>query len=317
MYATYTYNSAATSAYIVEDLAEILKGTTDSSTLPGVIAGVVEGPGTVITTSHSISNWIEVEKDLAVAEPWVVLKAPIIDDPLVFKFLRLVVTNTGIRTEVYEDWNVDPLFTGVNPAKYSTTWEFNRTGAGSPGIIHISSSERHALFNVGAGDGILGSRFGPFGVVEYTRRNSWDTVGNGFPPFAFFAPQSITLPSLFPVRTLDAYYNQEILNSESCIQSVYAGGSNNNIVNQQTTVDVNRTLVHTLIDFGHSNASLSNEGGDISAVCPIKMASSNVGLSFDEILVGPITYTVWVFFSGSQTGAPYNPPLMRWAIIKG
>jgi len=304
MYTVYTHDSTITKATLIADLQAILTGETVVSNLS--TSG--NGPGTVIDATSTTSSWTVLNNNPVTGDPAVTLQSQIVDDAASLKTIQIIARINKIETIVSDDLG--------NIAKNSDMWDFPWASEGQEGVIHISASDRHILFNSSSGNGSTGPRFGPYGVIEYTRRSPWDTVSNGFDPFAFFAPQSATLASVYPPLTLDAYFNTDQLNSESFIQSVFAGGGQDLIVNQRNTLDATRTTAHALIPFGHSNADLSNEGGDISSLCDIYLTSSDTGGSFDEVVVGADTYVIWVFYSNSQSGTPALQP-QRWAIRKG
>ena len=246
-----------------------------------------------------------------------VLKSAVTDDAAVFKFMKLTETAGFLSIEVFETWTPGAPGSGTNLVSISSR-TFQWAGAGNPGVIHISASNRHVLLNVGTGGGATGTRYGPFGIVEHTRRSAWDTTGNGFPPFGYFDAHAQGGQMYGSPRTLDAYFNVEVFNQAGFIQSVYAGGGNLSIIQQRTTVDTTLSPVHALVSFGQSNSTLSNEGGDISSLCNIYLASNSAGSSFDELTVTPNTYVLWDFFLGSNGSLPAGTSqTLRWAVLKG
>ena len=173
-------------------------------------------------------------------------------------------------------------------------WE----GSGTAGSIHISASPRHLLLNTGVGQ----RRFGPFGVVEHTRRSPWDTTAQGFTQFGRFAfsgetytnPQREQLrPVISWCRTLDGYKNVQVLGEVGYMQTIYTGSNRADWTNQISTVDANRVPAHALLQYGVSNYQLSNEGGEISALTDSYVISNQQGGSFDEIYLGTDTYMIW------------------------
>lgn len=324
MYAVYTHNTNITQAKLMHDIAELLTGQTVVANLSDAVTTAASS----IDNAVSSSTWLVHDQDAAMATVVYTAGTPgtTTTTDMVFKsdvtdlantmYLRVTIAATTIKTTVYETWGVG-TGAGTNVAANSDTWTFSWAGVGASGLIHVSASGRHALFNSGPGGGATGTRYGPYGVMEFTRRSPWDNATNAIPNFAFFAPQSPSLPSVSLPSTLDAYFNTTVVGITSYIQSVFAGGSNNTIIHQRNTVDATRATAHALIPFGHSNATLSNEGGEFSSLCNVYLTSNDTGGSFDEVTVGAATYVIWAFYTGSQTGTPFNPNSQRWAIRKG
>jgi len=300
MYAKYFLNTAISSDIVVvaknimNDVASILTGTTDLSTL---ISCKVES--SVLVDNVRTAGWTLVEK---VGDTKIVLKAPISDRPTSYKYIMFVYAPSNAYITVYAGTNWDAtnkvLINSV--ANVNTSKIFVSTGMMT---IIISSSVNHAIIYSQTSGGI----YGPTGLSERSRESSWDTVENGFTNFALFDTNSS--------NTL--IYNAYIIepNSYRPITNSFANSNHNlSTVNgfsgglypPSGVVSKGPDLsnVYELVSLNYSFSGVYHLGGSISEKADVWVGPNNVGNHEDQMAVGVDVYV--------QLGAPAARLMVRY-----
>lgn len=351
-------NSAAFSSYVHTELSDI---NVDNTTSPWeTIALDNQFPANEIPTTgftQAITYHRYNFNDLAVMQEDAygrVIRSKVTDadvindtDPM-YKYVLIFATNTAIGIRVFESWNdVDRV--GLNEAangKVLYTFRQHQDDvmvANVPPTANyigvypkwsISASAKHILFYMhghrlpltGANVG----NWGPFGVVEHTRRSAWDTKDNNFPPFGNFAFSGeyknmfiANTPSIAPYpifhnwasgtplletalpinqsrppfswcRTLDASNDVDVFGVDGFMQHVFTGGDVIDWHVSRGTVGSNRTPINQLISFGVSNYTLGHAGGDISSLIHCYVFNDYKGAPNDVVTVNNVDYIIWV-----------------------
>lgn len=164
MYGRYVYTAAATLNNVIDDIAAILTGQTNSSLLAAAVIPDTELDGTIPTT------WSVYDNATGSDNPRVILRSPISDAGSKYKFLGL--GNNGSDSLVvysYEDWNTSTN-TGTNAV--SVTWAM---GIGSSKQITLHANSKGAYVSRPAIDGttvIAGAVVTEFDRWDITRTTS-------------------------------------------------------------------------------------------------------------------------------------------------
>lgn len=179
MYAVYKYIAGATATNICNDVILMLTGTTD----PNDLSASCDKPNTSILTTWCAAGWTL--HDASAGTNAQCIRSPWPDDPTKDAYV-VVDTNTAgaIYTKAYETWN-EITHVGTNACSGTTSY-YQRLNVATGGTLYISASPTHFIMYC-----YVGSQFGSSsynsatGIVFRTRRNIWDTVINGYPPFSF------------------------------------------------------------------------------------------------------------------------------------
>ena len=108
MYGRYVYTAAATILNIIDDVAAIIAGQTNSASLIAAVIPDTELDGTIATT------WSIFDNATGSNNPRVVLRSQISDAPSKYKYLALGDNGSGVMSvKQYESWN-DTANTGTN-----------------------------------------------------------------------------------------------------------------------------------------------------------------------------------------------------------
>jgi hypothetical protein len=142
MYGRYVYTAAATLNNVIDDIAAILTGQTNSSLLAAAVIPDTELDGTISTT------WSVYDNATGSDNPRVVLRSAISDAGSKYKFLGLGNDGSGsLVVYSYEDWNTSTN-TGTNAV--SVTWAM---GIGSSKQITLHANSKGAYVSRPAIDG--------------------------------------------------------------------------------------------------------------------------------------------------------------------
>ena len=184
MYAELQWAQSTPQATILDDIAAVLTGETDTANLS---ASLDQGASSIIATVPA--GWTV--HDASAGTAMQCLKSPIADDPAAFKYLLLDYSTTYVlRLTGYDDWNATThAGTGLyaNSNHNSHAQQLNPVSY-VPGV-RISASEHHCVIlsnHNGSKSGTVSSYgSGATGIVERTRMQPWDTVAAGYVPGAW------------------------------------------------------------------------------------------------------------------------------------
>lgn len=304
MHSSYFYSAGATQANILADVVAILTGETTVDDLSASCDKV----NTTIDASVAAAGWTL--HDASAGTNAVCLKAAVADNASQYKYLVVDTNSAGyIHTKGYETWDAG-AHTGTNMINYSDQASVaQRVNTTTGGRLDISASIRHAfLFSLQGG--VYGSSTGnyPSGVLERTRRSPWDTVANGYPPFAHV--NGMNASTFKEPRILNAS-GSDITGASITNYPIHSfGGGTSTLVNPPSTTivadDSKTSFKHALISFGLVNPAVGHLGGDFSSLCDIYLTTYAAGASFDTITIDGKTYVVWA------CGATF-----RFAVRKG
>lgn len=133
MYGRYVYTAAATLNDVIDDIAAILTGQTNSSLLAAAVIPDTELDGTIPTT------WSVYDNATGSDNPRVILRSAISDAGSKYKFLGLGNNGSGsLVVYSYEDWDTSTN-TGTNAV--SVTWAM---GIGSSKQITLHANSKGA-----------------------------------------------------------------------------------------------------------------------------------------------------------------------------
>lgn len=198
----------------------------------------------------------------------------------------------------YETWN-EVTHAGTNLCYNSDSTSFgqqiNTTSGG--GIEIFCNNYALRFFSIiGAA---LGSTTGTgdCGLFFRTRKSPWDTVANGYPPFAWvnlgYECQA-TLFSTYSPRTLSAA-GADVTGSSASYKGVtpfqllYLHAFPTTIVPKNAA----KALGHILIPFGFNSATRGDSGGEVSTNAKVYLTTYGFGSNLDEVLIGATRYKIW------------------------
>lgn len=167
MYGRYVYTAAATLNNVIDDIAAILTGQTDSSLLAAAVIPDTELDGTIPTT------WSVYDNATGSDNPRVILRSAISDAGSKYKFIGLGSNAGSLVVYSYEDWNTSTN-TGTNAV--SVTWAM---GIGASKQITLHANSKAAYVSQPAVDDttvIAGAV-----VTEFDRWDIWRTTGATYP----------------------------------------------------------------------------------------------------------------------------------------
>jgi hypothetical protein len=167
MYGRYVYTAAATLNNVIDDIAAILTGQTNSSLLAAAVIPNTELDGTIPTT------WSVYDNATGSDNPRVILRSAISDAGSKYKFLGLGSNADSLVVYSYEAWNAT-THAGTNAV--SVTWAM---GIGSSKQITLHANSKAAYVSRPAVDdttSIAGAC-----VSEFDRWDIWRTTGATYP----------------------------------------------------------------------------------------------------------------------------------------
>lgn len=167
MYGRYVYTAAATLNNVIDDIAAILTGQTNSSLLAAAVIPDTELDGTIPTT------WSVYDNATGSDNPRVILRSAISDAGSKYKFIGLGSNADSLVVYSYEDWNTSTN-TGTNAV--SVTWAM---GLGSSKQITLHANSKGAYVSRPAIDGttlIAGAV-----VTEFDRWDIYRTTTASYP----------------------------------------------------------------------------------------------------------------------------------------
>lgn len=186
MYCKYKHNSSATQASITDDIFKLVTGETDLNNLSSGCD--VAGSELVIDIP---AGWVDADSFYDSTSNLRIVKAPLVDDPAQFKYVRLNFSNASyFSINIYFGWD-DVAHTGTSLAYRSDNNSYNqRAQLGGDGYYHIVATARMLMVaSNNTTDGWGSSSYqGPSGCFERTRIMPWDTPEFGSPPFLWFNP---------------------------------------------------------------------------------------------------------------------------------
>jgi len=288
MYASYFYSAGATAANVLADIGALLTGTTDKATL----SASCNQSSTSIDASVYTAAWTL--HDASAGTNAKCYKREYPDDATKFAYL-VVDTNTSgkVLMKVYETWNAG-THAGTNLCYYSDqTGGCPQVSLAAGGQIDIYCNNycvlMVSLFGATYGSS---SQLGWTGLFFRTRNSAWDTVANGYPPFAWVWSYASNAPYCYAPRTLSAA-GADITgaNAPMNLCTIFGQG----LIAPSLTVPAaaDKTLKHLLIPFFFSYYSTGNLGGDVSQNADVYITSASLGTNFDEFEIGSNRYVIW------------------------
>ena len=300
MYGRYVYTAAATMNNIIDDIAAILAGQTNSSLLAAAVIPDTELDGTIATT------WSVYDSATGSNNPRVILRSAISDAGAKYKFLGLGDNAGSLVVYSYEDWNTSTN-TGTNAV--SVTWAM---GIGTSKQITLSANSKSAYVSRPAIDDstlIAGAV-----VTEFDRWDIWRTTGGTYPDAILCyagngwegdtngAPLGDGTPFASVDRCKAIRIKNGNANGDLTVQSVnwaaihmaaHVGHPENAGGFAATRVrTVDETVYHPVSPMIVGNWNKGFLGGMMSTQADIYMTTVNVGNNFVEMVVDSKTYVV-------------------------
>ena len=302
MYGRYVYTAAATLNNIIDDIAAILTGQTDSSLLAAAVIPDTELDGTIATT------WSVYDNATGSDNPRVILRSAISDAGSKYKFLGLGSNAGSLVVYSYEGWNTS-THTGTNAV--SVTWAM---GIGSSKQITLHANSKAAYVSRPAIDDstvIAGAV-----VTEFDRWDVFRTAEDSYPDAILCyagapwgtgtsgAPTTTTSPFVSPERCKAIRFKNGNANGDLIGQSVnwapiHMAASVHNPGNapsgtfQSTRIrSADETVYHPTSPMVVGDWVKGFLGGMMSAQADIYWSTRNVGNNFVEMVVDSKTYVV-------------------------
>ncbi len=183
MYAKYAYKTGATEANLLSDVIAILTG----ETVPANLSSDCDQANTDINTTIAVAGWTL--HDASATATSQVLKAPYVDDGASFKFVEVEINSSKyLNLYAYETFNAS-THEGTNKTTHSvTSQDHSQSLATYGGTVHILASPRFiaVVREVDSSWG-TGHDYGISIIAEFSRTQPWNTIGSGYPSFAYIA----------------------------------------------------------------------------------------------------------------------------------
>jgi hypothetical protein len=298
MYGRYVYTAAATLNNVIDDIAAILTGQTNSSLLAAAVIPDTELDGTIATT------WSVYDNATGSDNPRVILRAPISDAGTKYKFLGLGNNADSLVVYSYENWNPT---TNVGTNAVSVTWAM---GIGASKQVTLHANNKTAYVSRPAIDDttvIAGAC-----VTEFDRWDIWRTTGATYPDAILCnaaagwfentngAPSSGTAPYVNAQRCKSIRQKNGNADGDLTVQSVNwapvhmaASVHNVNAVWPSTRIrTADETVYHPVSPMLVGNWVQGFLGGMMSPYADVYWSTRNVGNNFVEMVVDSKTYVV-------------------------
>lgn len=303
MYGRYVYTAAATMDNIIDDIAAILTGQTDSSLLAAAVIPDTELVGTIATT------WSVYDNATGSDNPRVILRSAISDAGSKYKFLGLGNNGSGsLVVYSYEDWNTSTN-TGTNAV--SVTWAM---GIGSSKQITLHANSKGAYVSRPAIDGttaIAGAVVTEFDRWDISRTTSatypdavlcyagsgWGTNSNNGGPTGSVAP-FVAADRCKSPRFKNGNANGDLTAQSVNWAPVHMAASMHDASNAGVSMpstyirSSDETVYHPVSPMLVGKWTAGFLGGMMSPYADVYWSTRNVGGNFVEMVVDSKTYVV-------------------------
>lgn len=302
MYGRYVYTAAATMNNVIDDIAAILCGQTNSSLLAAAVIPDTELDGTIATT------WSVYDNATGSDNPRVILRAPISDAGTKYKFLGLGDNAGSLVVYSYEDWDATAN-TGTNAV--SVTWAM---GIGVSKQITLHANNKTAYVSRPAIDET--TVIAAACVTEYDRwdiarttsstypdavlcyaGSGWGTAGgssdNGSP--VGYSSPFIPADRCKVPRHKNGNANGDLLAQSVNWAPVHMAASAHGVVNLWPSTRIrsaDETVYHPVSPMLVGKWTAGFLGGMMSPHSDIYWSTRNVGNNFVEMVVDSKTYVV-------------------------
>lgn len=302
MYGRYVYTAAATLNNVIDDIAAILTGQTNSSLLAAAVIPDTELDGTIPTT------WSVYDNATGSDNPRVILRSAISDAGSKYKYLGLGSDAGSLVVYSYEDWNAT-THTGTNAI--SVTWAM---GIGVSKQITLHANNKSAYISRPAIDDttvIAGAV-----VTEFDRWDIWRTTGSAYPDAVLCyagsgwgtsttngAPVGTSAPFLSGDRCKAIRIKNGNANGDLTAQSAnwspihmaasaHSGTSTSSNFAAARIRSADETVYHPTSPMVIGSWDKGFLGGMMSAHADIYWSTTNVGNNFTEMVIDSKTYVV-------------------------
>lgn len=311
MYSTLRFKPGWIVDDIMSDIVAVLTGETEVTNLSDSTRK--EECEIVSTTA---AGWLLHDQ---VSSSNIVLKAPIVDDPSTFKYIRIFATGNRILIKFYESWD-EVNHTGLEFAGHVTNlYIAYESDTDLYQEVLISASARHFIATNIFNNLKLPISDIPF-LSEHTRDSVWDTVANGISPWVAGVLNSSTVTEIRPAykgnlywpRTLNGFTGTEITNKLAPIRLPFGLSWNT-----QSDTSSSGSYIPSLLDLGwglkmldedlNENFVLQNmgvahpkighKGGDLSYFCNVHPWTANYGQSNDTVVFNGENYRIFTLTS--------------------
>lgn len=302
MYGRYIYTAAATMNNIIDDIAAILAGQTDSSLLAAAVIPDTELNGTIATT------WSVYDNATGSDNPRVILRSVISDAAGKYKFLGLGNNAGSLVVYTYEDWNTTTN-TGTNGV--SVTWAMG-IGTSKQVTLHANSKgayvSRPAIDGTTAIAGAVVTEFDRWDVARTTAATYPDAVlcyaGSGWGTSnTNGAPTGFSSPYIAADRCKSPRFKNGNATGDLTAQSinwapVHMAASIHDVGSSTTSWPstyirtAGETVYHPMSPMLVGKWTAGFLGGMMSAYADVYWSTRNVGNNFVEMTVDSKTYVV-------------------------
>ncbi len=303
MYGRYVYTAAATLNNVIDDIAAILTGQTNSSLLAAAVIPDTELDGTIATT------WSVYDNATGSDNPRVILRSAISDAGSKYKFLGLGNNGSGsLVVYSYEDWNTSTN-TGTNAV--SVTWAMG-IGVSKQITLHANNKaayvSRPAIDDTTVIAGACVSEFDRWDISRTTSATYPDAVlcyaGSGWGTSSSNgAPTGTGSPFVAADRCRAIRFKNGNANGDLTGQSVnWAPVHMAASLHSATTIagampstyirSSDETVYHPVSPMVVGKWTAGFLGGMMSPYADVYWSTRNVGNNFVEMVVDSKTYVV-------------------------
>lgn len=293
MYAIYVYRAGTAVANILSDVTAILTGETNVANLS---ADCVQASSSILTTATT-AGWTL--HDTLAGVNAQAIKAPVFDDPSKFKYVVLDTNTAGyIFHKVYETWDAG-THAGTNLCLNSNaTFYAQRINTTSGGTFYIFANVRHiTMWSYQSASWGSSQNYAPSGVYERTRRNLWDTVANGYPPFAWVSFCTLVNNGSGYASTPRILYSNGLdMTGLGAFIGSYIGSNAATIpaypAYNPMPLGALKEFKHPFIPLYVFSPDIGFWGGDISEFADLYLTTCNYGGPLDEVIYNGNTYVI-------------------------
>ena len=278
--------------------------------LKAVLTGETVVDNIAVTSLDKPNSWIDITLSNAgwqlhdqVANVLVV-KAPLVDDPTTFKYVRFYWSSDDFYMDMYDGWdNVAHTTSDTKWGNTYSTLHLNHDAAAGYITLRITASERHLAVStctaVAAESIGLASEYVGF-VSEFTRDDMWNTVANGYHSTVMgqFAAANPTNP--FVTNRYREYTGDDLLNGRMYYKTAFGTTNGTSLTNMFGNAASNfmvrnssNVSVHPLYSFGCNYPPGRVLGGDLSGYTGMYFTTYAYGVEGDHIFLGAQKYELW------------------------
>jgi hypothetical protein len=301
MYGRYVYTAAATLNNVIDDIAAILAGQTNSSLLAAAVIPDTELDGTIATT------WSVYDNATGSDNPRVILRSAISDAGSKYKFLGLGNNGSGsLIVYSYEDWNTS---TNAGTNAVSVTWAM---GIGSSKQITLHANSKGAYVSRPAVDdttviaGAVVTEFDRWDIARTTAStypdavlcyagSGWGTGGANGAPIGTGTSPFVAADRCKVIRHKNGNATGDLTVQSVNWVPIHMSLSIHDSLSSFPTTRIrsaDETVYHPVSPMAVGKWTAGFLGGMMSPYADVYWSTRNVGNNFVEMVVDTKTYVV-------------------------